>query len=646
MPIQPVSGEIKAQPLNDNFSYLDSEISSVNMGPGGYFETVSQLNTAYPAGSDRFFIVGEYAYFWKNNSWVQGQVFQASVIPENGIWYKNLTDPVSEDILLGTGEERNVAFPSNFNATGLQDEYATWILPTAVQKTVRITKVKIKVREAGNKFSLVVARTLSDATIQIYDSKVYTVPNAGTNTVNVDFYVPAGYQFGFSAQSFYATGGNINWLTADRNGIQEGNGSFSYITQTRKFQFAMELIGYEIEPTMDLKNQLLNLSSDVYVESGQIYDFPYDGTASIDFWIERKFAYSEPIRKKSIIKSFKAKGYEDGGIATISVCNKVSETEFEIKRVYPFTVNLAEQTFLTNIIIEEGDYIALGGNLKYVGKTGFAGSYTITEKGNSVEIGTFTASFGASTIFSSGKLDIVEIVDPKETVERITALEIAVGTGTQMAYINRLPKRLICFGDSITFGYKSTDPETMSYPARIAQNTDIEVTKNAVSGSQWTAQGSAWDIANAFETRCQNVDFSQFDAAIFWGGTNDWQYGATVEGVKNAMANVFEKAFADNPSIKIIVLSPIYRNHSFKGDSDLNTNDNGLYLLEFCEAIKEKCIEYKVPFVDLYHESGINKLNYNFYFADGLHPNDDGYEYLANLIIKKLNYFYGGIEVI
>lgn len=75
MTIKPVSGEIQAQPLNDNFSYLDSKVESVNGGPGGYFKTEVELKVAYPNGSDRFFVVSGYTYWWKNSQWIKGDVF-------------------------------------------------------------------------------------------------------------------------------------------------------------------------------------------------------------------------------------------------------------------------------------------------------------------------------------------------------------------------------------------------------------------------------------------------------------------------------------------------------------------------------------------------------------------------------------------
>lgn len=85
MPIQPVSGVIESDIINLNNSYLDSKIESVNGGPGGFFTTESELKAAYPNGSDRFFVVGGYSYWWKTNQWIKGDVFPTSGVGDGSV---------------------------------------------------------------------------------------------------------------------------------------------------------------------------------------------------------------------------------------------------------------------------------------------------------------------------------------------------------------------------------------------------------------------------------------------------------------------------------------------------------------------------------------------------------------------------------
>lgn len=88
MPIQPVSGEIKAQPLNDNFSYLESKTNNISKGsPAGTYATLAALKAAYPNGNSNTYVVtadGKW-YYWNGSNWVAGGTYQAVGIAEKSI---------------------------------------------------------------------------------------------------------------------------------------------------------------------------------------------------------------------------------------------------------------------------------------------------------------------------------------------------------------------------------------------------------------------------------------------------------------------------------------------------------------------------------------------------------------------------------
>ena len=100
MSIQPVSGEIKAQPLNDNFSYLDSQIMNINAGPIGTFDSVSALNSKYPSGANGPAVVLEsdgktgYTYIWTGTKWEKGALYQERGISDSSIELVKLSDAV------------------------------------------------------------------------------------------------------------------------------------------------------------------------------------------------------------------------------------------------------------------------------------------------------------------------------------------------------------------------------------------------------------------------------------------------------------------------------------------------------------------------------------------------------------------------
>lgn len=106
MPIRPVSGEIKAQSLNDNFSYLDSQVENISIGPFDTYTSLSQLNAAYPNGRQGFAIVLEadgktgYMYTWTGTQWKKGGLAQAQGIADGSIEKKYFNDDVSTELNL------------------------------------------------------------------------------------------------------------------------------------------------------------------------------------------------------------------------------------------------------------------------------------------------------------------------------------------------------------------------------------------------------------------------------------------------------------------------------------------------------------------------------------------------------------------
>ena len=87
MPITPVCGEIKAQPLNDNFSYLDSKLSDVTGGPKGTYDTLEDLKKAHPNGALGIYVVIADGcwYAWDGAYWIKGAIYQSTGIADSSI---------------------------------------------------------------------------------------------------------------------------------------------------------------------------------------------------------------------------------------------------------------------------------------------------------------------------------------------------------------------------------------------------------------------------------------------------------------------------------------------------------------------------------------------------------------------------------
>lgn len=99
MPIKPVAGEIQAQPLNDNFSYLDFKTNNISKGaPSGVYTTLAELKSKFPTGNSNIYVIsadGKW-YYWNGVDWTAGGSYQSSGIPD-----KSITQNKAASILLG-----------------------------------------------------------------------------------------------------------------------------------------------------------------------------------------------------------------------------------------------------------------------------------------------------------------------------------------------------------------------------------------------------------------------------------------------------------------------------------------------------------------------------------------------------------------
>lgn len=85
MAIKPVSGEIEAQPLNDNFSYLEGLLLKINGGPIDEVTSETELKAKYPNGVNGVVLVNGYLYFWDGTKWNKGSLYKAEGIADGSI---------------------------------------------------------------------------------------------------------------------------------------------------------------------------------------------------------------------------------------------------------------------------------------------------------------------------------------------------------------------------------------------------------------------------------------------------------------------------------------------------------------------------------------------------------------------------------
>ncbi len=174
-------------------------------------------------------------------------------------------------------------------------------------------------------------------------------------------------------------------------------------------------------------------------------------------------------------------------------------------------------------------------------------------------------------------------------------------------------KKLICFGDSISQGYDALNPAN-KYTTQLAKMLDAEEFNKAIGGEIFFPELAA--TKESFEPDYITVAY----------GTNDWYLCSMEEFTQNCEA-FFCNLNKSYPRSKIIVITPIWR-------KDLNEPRQFGDFKKIEEIIKNQVCRYEqmstvcgfefVPFIeDL--------------FADlRLHPNDSGFTYYYNNLVKEI----------
>jgi lysophospholipase L1-like esterase len=86
-----------------------------------------------------------------------------------------------------------------------------------------------------------------------------------------------------------------------------------------------------------------------------------------------------------------------------------------------------------------------------------------------------------------------------------------------------------------------------------------------------------------------------------------------------------EKLVTENPNATIICLLPLDTNATPAANLEL-----------YREAERLICRYLAIPVLELHKENNMGVPNFSVFLDDGLHPNDAGYERLANILSKKL----------
>lgn len=201
--------------------------------------------------------------------------------------------------------------------------------------------------------------------------------------------------------------------------------------------------------------------------------------------------------------------------------------------------------------------------------------------------------------------------------------------------------KIISFlGDSITEGVGASDRTEHRYTDIIARKHKPKKVNNyGIGGTRFARQQVKKEPIDYqdFSLRSENLD-KESDIIVVFGGTNDFAHGdapigtfedRTPDTFYGACHTIMLNLINEHPTAQKVICTPLHR---CTEDSPCS---RGIVLRDFVNIIKEVAEYYALPVCDLWSISGIQPrvpIIKEMYCPDGLHPNDAGYELLAEKI--------------
>ena len=239
-------------------------------------------------------------------------------------------------------------------------------------------------------------------------------------------------------------------------------------------------------------------------------------------------------------------------------------------------------------------------------------------------------------------------------------------------------KTVVNFGDSIFGNTQGAN----SVSQAVQDRTGATVYNIGFGGSQMSTHAQYWDAFSSYNLAdaivnqdwtlmddpnarnlrsyfpntidtLKTIDFAQVDYITFNWATNDYRQGKLLDDTANnentntfagAMRYFLRTITEAYPEIKILVISPLWRYFNDESGAYLEDSTSkdwgGGALTEYVEKGKEVANEFNIPYLDAYHNLGINKHNRLTYFNDAsgdtTHPLPNGNKRLGSLIGAKL----------
>ena len=226
-----------------------------------------------------------------------------------------------------------------------------------------------------------------------------------------------------------------------------------------------------------------------------------------------------------------------------------------------------------------------------------------------------------------------------------------------------------------THGFNDEDVDSIVFSANKAAATTTEPRK--VKG-RWCSLGTSiswlndqtasYPITKGYQTRVmEKIEFTGFNNKAVNGGTissaisavaladfytiehgiNDWGHSTPVGTIDDYINNtkngtfaayyrqVIDRIFSRNKKARVILCTP-RKAYGFNGYLPDHWYDplNDIYLEDYVKLIRQIAAYESFPIADFFAECGGQRQLANLSYDTALHPNDDGMQIMANVLIQ------------
>lgn len=182
-------------------------------------------------------------------------------------------------------------------------------------------------------------------------------------------------------------------------------------------------------------------------------------------------------------------------------------------------------------------------------------------------------------------------------------------------------KKLICLGDSLTFGLRV--PQSQTWP-RLVQETGVEVINLGICGDTTGGMLARLPAVLKEQGKTQAV-------VLIMGGSNDIFYSGTDTAARNNLGAMVHQVIAAGLTPVVGIPLPIVPEDAPKEWEPVANFHEAAKLLEsYCAWLKTYCKAFHIPTVDFREDFLDTRGNARReLYCDGLHPNAQGHRLMA-----------------